>query len=171
MSHRAPAAWWLGCCCSEPDPARPGYEAETDHRTYATRCSLEESTGELKYKQEGKFGEVSEATREVSTRQPVITTALHVEGGQVQSQVLDELEQPVPDSVDHHSILGVQFSRTADQTAQQRVDSAWNKTRNRKDTSRQDSSLSLRSSPSKMILQGVKKALNRGTLGKRRCSL
>lgn len=108
----------------------------------------------------------------MSTRQAVITTALHVEGGEVQSQMLDELEQPVPYSLDHHAILGVQFSRTADQTPQQRVNSTWNKTRNREeDISRHESSRFLRSSPSKTTLQGVKKALYRETLGKRGCSL
>lgn len=56
------------------------------------------------------------------TRQAMVTSPLHVEGAQVQSQVLYELEKFLPQSVHHHVILGVQLSRPTHQTSDQRVD-------------------------------------------------
>lgn len=39
--------------------------------------------------------------------------------------MLHKLEQPLPQSVHHHVVLCVQFSRTPDQTTQQRVNPTW----------------------------------------------
>lgn len=111
-------------------------------------------------------------TSGVGTGYAVITTALHVERSQILSQALHKLEQPLPHSVDQHVVLGVQLSRTADQTTQKRVNPTCSKTTNHKDDiSSQNASLPLCGSPSKTTLQGVKKDMNRGTLGKRGCSL
>lgn len=55
----------------------------------------------------------------------MFTSPLHVEGAQVQSQMEHKLEQPLPQSIHHHVILCVQFSRTGNQTTQQGVDATW----------------------------------------------
>lgn len=62
---------------------------------------------------------------ECFTRQAVVPSPLHVERAQVQSQMHNKLEQPLPEGVHHHVILSVQFSRTVDQTTEQRVDATW----------------------------------------------
>lgn len=55
----------------------------------------------------------------------MVTSPLHVERPQVQSQVLHKLEQPLPQSIHQHVILSVQFSGTADQTTDQGVNATW----------------------------------------------
>lgn len=55
----------------------------------------------------------------------MFTSPLHVERAQVQSQIEHKLEQLLPQSIHHHVILCVQFSGTANQTTQQRVNAAW----------------------------------------------
>lgn len=60
----------------------------------------------------------------------MVTSPLHVERSQVQSQVLHKLEQPLPQSIDHHVILSVQFSGTTNQTPQQRVNATWREKNN-----------------------------------------
>lgn len=55
----------------------------------------------------------------------MFTSPLHIERAQVQSQIEHKLEQPLPQSIHHHVILCVQFSGTANQTTQQRVNAAW----------------------------------------------
>lgn len=106
----------------------------------------------------------------------MVTSPLHVERAQVQSQMHHKLEQPLPQSIHHHVILSVQFSRTADQTTEQRVNATWRdqiKVRVTDGDRVTDKLLPfcLYNSPSNMILQGVKKALNKGTLGNRGSSL
>lgn len=59
------------------------------------------------------------------TRDAVVTRPLHVERTEVQGYMLYKLEQLVSQSGHHHVILGVQFSGTAKQTTQQRVNSTW----------------------------------------------
>lgn len=53
---------------------------------------------------------------EECTREAVVSPSLHVERAQVQSQMLHKLKQPLPQSVHHHVILRIQFSRSTDQT-------------------------------------------------------
>lgn len=84
--------------------------------------------------------------------------------------MLHKLEQPFPQSIHHHVILGVQFSRTSDQTAQQRVNATWRGQIQIRlivydRVADKLYHFSLFCSPSKTILQGEKKALNKETLG------
>lgn len=58
------------------------------------------------------------------TRQAVVASSLHVERAQVQSHVHHELEEPLPQGVHHHVVLGVQLGWTSDQTPQQGVDAS-----------------------------------------------
>jgi hypothetical protein len=52
----------------------------------------------------------------------MVTSTLHVEGAQVQSQMVYELEEFLPQSIHHHVVLGVQLSRVTYQTTDKRVD-------------------------------------------------
>jgi len=59
----------------------------------------------------------------------MIASPLHVERAQIQSQMLHKLEQLFSQSVNHHVILGGQFSGAAHETTKHRVNSTWRETR------------------------------------------
>lgn len=103
------------------------------------------------------------------TWQSVVTPPLHVQRAQIQSHMLHKLEQPLPQSIHQHVVLCVQFSRTPNQTTQQRVNSTWGEQKVPivvpQSVTQVLPRLSLLHSPSKTTLQGVKKALYRETLG------
>ncbi len=61
----------------------------------------------------------------------MVTSPRHIERAQVQSHMLHKLEQLLPQSIHHHVVLSVQFSRTEDQTTDQRVNATWGGKKNR----------------------------------------
>lgn len=54
----------------------------------------------------------------------MVSSSLHVERGQIQSQLRGEFKQPFPQLIGHHVILGVQLGLATHQTPQDWVQSA-----------------------------------------------